>query len=157
MLSVRPHLPREAPDTRSRSHTRAPPSRPRARERVGHSPYQRLEIRITLRIGDDAFVLLQGQAYTFGVRHVFDAQGADGRESIGEKRRNVGLPNGGLRIVPHLRLVDGNAAHELDPTSGGASGVGEGGRDDDALAPEAPKAAASSAATLPRRVESNFL
>ena len=51
----------------------------------------------------------------------------------------MGLPNGGLRIVPHLRLVDGNAVHELGPANGGASGVGKGGRDDGALAPRGPE------------------
>ena len=72
---------------------------------------QRASVGYVTRIGDDAFVLLQGQAYPFGVRSVLGAQGADGRESIREKRGNVGLPNGGLRVVPHLRLVDGDAAH----------------------------------------------
>src|SRR5215207_3196521 len=68
---------------------------------VGHGPYERLEVYVAVRVG--------------------------------EQTRDVGIPNGGLRIVRHLGLVDGNAVHALGPADRGTPGGRKRGSEDDAL------------------------
>src|SRR5215208_506575 len=100
---------------------------------VGHGPYERLEVYVAVRIGDYAFVRLQRPADAPGVGELLDGKHADRRERVGEQTRDVGIPNGGLRIVRHLGLVDGNAVHALGPADRGTPGGRKRGSEDDAL------------------------
>jgi hypothetical protein len=50
-----------------------------------------------------------------------------------EQARDVGLANGGVGIIRHLGLVDGDAMDALDATNRGTPGGRKGRRDDDTI------------------------
>src|SRR5215217_1500787 len=101
---------------------------------VGHGPYQRLEVRVTLRIGDDAFAPLQSPADAPTVSEVLDAQHVDGRARVSEQARDVGHLNWSVGIIRHLGLVNADTVDTLDSTEGSTPGGRKCRRDDGALA-----------------------
>jgi hypothetical protein len=106
---------------------------------VGHGPHKGLQVSVTLRIGDDALIIFQSSTYALMVSEILDAQRADRRERVSEQARDVGLTNGGMGIIRHLRLVDRQALDALDATNRGTPGGRKGGRHDDTLATRTTK------------------
>jgi hypothetical protein len=100
---------------------------------VGQGSHKSLQVSIALRIGDDALTIVQGSTDDLMVSEILDAQRADRRELMGEQAREVGLPNGGVGIIRHLGLVDGDAMDALDATNRGTPGGRKGRRNDDTI------------------------
>src|SRR5215217_2107834 len=126
-----PVLPDQPPHLLPREPGRTGPEHPGG---VGHGPYQRLEVRVTLRIGDDAFAPLQSPADAPTVSEVLDAQHVDGRARVSEQARDVGHLNGSVGIIRHLGLVNADTVDTLDSTEGSTPGGRKCRRDDGALA-----------------------
>jgi hypothetical protein len=91
------------------------------------------------------------------VSEILDAQRADRRERVSEQARDVGLPNGGMGVIRHLGLVDGDAVDALAATNGGTSGSRKGRRNDDTPATRTTQRCGKLCGDIPPKGRVEFL